>query len=56
MLALVYLAVVIVLGAYVCRRFYRFTSLPHELAASFLRAEAFLEWDRHFVAGPDFSG
>lgn len=52
MLALVYLAVVIVLGAYVCRRFYRFTSLPHHLAASFLVGLVLSTWATYLFALP----
>jgi DNA-binding beta-propeller fold protein YncE len=36
MLALVYLALIFWVGDTICRRFYRFVSVPHRLAASFL--------------------
>jgi hypothetical protein len=52
MLALVYLAVMMVLGAYICRRFYRFTSLPHRLAASFLVGLVLSTWATYLFALP----
>lgn len=50
MLALVYLAVMMVLGASICRRFYRFTSLPHRLATYFLVGLVFSTWATYLFA------
>ncbi|MBC7930309.1 MAG: hypothetical protein H7Z38_07030, partial [Rubrivivax sp.] len=44
MLALIYLAVMWVLGDSLCRRFYSFVSLPHRLAASFLVGLLLSSW------------
>ena len=50
MLALVYLAVVVILGACVCRRFYCFNSLLHYLAASFLVGLILSTWTTYLFA------
>jgi hypothetical protein len=44
MLALVYLGTILVLGACICRRFYRLSSLAHYLAASFLVGLVLSTW------------
>src|SRR5437764_1751406 len=50
MLALIYLATTIVLGACVCRRFYCFNSLLHYLAASFLVGLVLSTWATYLLA------
>src|SRR5262252_7926324 len=50
MLALVYLAVVFMLGACVCRRFYSFNSVLHYLAASFLVGLVLSTWATYLLA------
>jgi hypothetical protein len=52
MLALIYLAVMMVLGACLCRRFYRFSSLPHYVAASFLVGLLLSTWATYLFAFP----
>ncbi len=44
MLAFIYLAVSVYLGDLLCRRFYRFVSLPHRWAAAFLTGVAVSSW------------
>ena len=44
MLALLYLAVVITLGGLLCRRFYRFVSVPHRCAAAILVGLVLSTW------------
>ena len=50
MLALIYLATTIVLGACVCRRFYCFNSWLHYLAASFLVGLVLSTWATYLLA------
>jgi hypothetical protein len=50
MLALVYLAMVVILGACICRRFYCFNSVLHYLAASFLVGLVFSTWTTYIFA------
>ena len=50
MLALVYLTVMMVLGTCICQRFYRFKSLSHYLAASFLVGLVFSTWATYLFA------
>jgi hypothetical protein len=50
MLALVYLATMLFLGACVCRRFYCFNSLLHYLAASFLIGLVLSTWATYLFA------
>jgi hypothetical protein len=50
MLALLYLVVMFVLGACVCRRFYCFNSLLHYLAASFLTGLVLSTWATYLFA------
>ena len=50
MLALVYLAVVLILGACICKRFYRFASFLHYIAASFLVGIVFSTWATYLFA------
>src|SRR5258708_308140 len=50
MLALIYLATTIVLGACVCRRFYSFNSWLHYLAASFLVGLVLSTWATYLLA------
>lgn len=44
MLALIYLAIMVVLGDSLCRRFYLYISLPHRLAAAFLSGLLISSW------------
>ena len=44
MLAIIYLAVLIILGDAVCRRFFSYVSLPHRVAASFLAGLIISSW------------
>ena len=44
MLALIYLALAIALGDLICRRFYRFVSIPHRWAAAVLVGMLFSTW------------
>jgi hypothetical protein len=48
--ALIYLALMIIFGYYVCRRFYWFASLPHTIAASFLVGLLFSTWITYITA------
>jgi hypothetical protein len=50
MLALIYLATMIVLGAFVCRRFYLFSSWLHYLAASFFVGLVLSTWATYLFA------
>jgi hypothetical protein len=50
MLALLYLATVLMLGACVCRRLYSFNSLLHYLAASFLAGLVSSTWTTYLLA------
>ncbi len=44
MLALIYLALAIALGDLLCRRFYRFVSVPHRCAAAILVGLVLSTW------------
>ena len=50
MLALVYLTLMTVFGDRLCRRFYRFVSLPHRFSASFLVGLIFSTWITYLCA------
>jgi hypothetical protein len=50
MLALVYLTIVIVLGACICQRFYCFVSFAHYMAASFLVGAMLSTWATYLFA------
>jgi hypothetical protein len=50
MLALLYLATMLILGACVCRRLYSFNSLLHYLAASFLVGLVLSTWTTYLLA------
>jgi hypothetical protein len=50
MLALAYLAIILILGACVCRRFYCFNSLLHYVAASFLVGLVLSTWATYLFA------
>lgn len=50
MLALIYLVFVILLGACICGRFYRFASVVHYLAASFLVGAVLSTWATYLFA------
>ena len=50
MLALLYLATMLMLGACICRRLYTFNSLPHYLAASFLVGLVLSTWSTYLLA------
>ena len=50
MLALVYLAFIVILGASICRRFYHFASFLHYIAASFLVGVVFSTWATYLFA------
>ena len=53
MLALIYLALGIALGDLVCRRFYRFVSVPHRWAAAVLVGMLLSTWVT-YLAGLGF--
>src|SRR6266581_6629386 len=50
MLAIVYLALVFWVGDAICRRFYRFVSVPHRLAAAFLVGMLISSWFTYLAA------
>ena len=50
MLALLYLALMFWIGDAICRRFYRFVSLPHRLAAAFLVGMLTSSWFTYLTA------
>jgi len=50
MLALIYLALAVYLGDLLCRRFYRFVSLPHRLAAATLVGLLLSSWFTYLAA------
>src|ERR1051325_1424390 len=50
MLALVYLGLAIALGDVLCRRFYRFVSLPHRCAAAILVGPLLSAWITYLAA------
>src|SRR6266576_3151598 len=50
MLALIYLALAVYLGDLLCRRFYRFVSLPHRLAAAILVGLLLSSWFTYLAA------
>src|SRR5690242_14831109 len=50
MLALIYLALAIYLGDLLCRRFYRFVSVPHRWAAAILVGLLVSSWFTYLVA------
>jgi hypothetical protein len=50
MLALIYLGLAVYLGDHLCRRFYRFVSLPHRLAAAFLVGLLTSSWFTYLAA------
>src|SRR5260370_19818607 len=50
MLALIYLALAIALGDFLCRRFYRFVSVPHRWAAATLVAVLLSTWFTYLAA------
>ena len=50
MLALLYLLLTFLLGDSICRRFFRFTSIQHRLAAAFLFGLLFSTWLTYFSA------
>jgi hypothetical protein len=54
MLALVYLALAIALGDLICRRFYRFVSVPHRWAAAVLVGMLLSTWFT-YLAGLAFA-
>src|ERR1700757_2541642 len=50
MLAMVYVAFVFLVGDTTCRRFYRFVSVPHRLAAAFLVGALVSSWFTYLAA------
>src|SRR5437016_3386042 len=50
MLAIVYLALMLWVGDALCRRFYRFVSVPHRLAAAFLVGSMASSWLTYLAA------
>jgi hypothetical protein len=50
MLALIYLALAVCLGDLLCRRFYRFVSLPHRWAAATLVGLVLSSWFTYLAA------
>jgi DNA-binding beta-propeller fold protein YncE len=50
MLALIYLGLAVYLGDHLCRRFYRFVSVPHRLAAAFLVGLLLSSWFTYLIA------
>jgi DNA-binding beta-propeller fold protein YncE len=50
MLAIIYLALMFWVGDAICRRFYRFVSLPHRLAAAFLVGMLASSWFTYLTA------
>jgi DNA-binding beta-propeller fold protein YncE len=50
MLALIYLSLAVYLGDHLCRRFYRFVSVPHRLAAAFLVGLLASSWFTYLAA------
>ena len=49
MLALIYLALAICLGDFLCRRFYRFVSVPHRCATAVLVGLLVSSWFTYLV-------